>query len=56
MKRLEIGAEVLATIEHARRKFANPDIGSSLEARIIDRELRELEQEWRSNLASPNSR
>ena len=45
-KRLELSAGILAMIDLKRRQFHNPSIGALLEARIVERELSELEREW----------
>jgi len=44
-KRLSKAAFILATIDFRRRMEGDPGVGSSIERMIIDRELRELEDE-----------
>jgi len=44
--RLEVAAEILQRIEQRRRMSGDPDLGSALEHRLIQRELDLLELEW----------
>jgi hypothetical protein len=44
--RLEVAVEILEKIEERRRDSGDPDLGTLLEYRIIQRELDLLETEW----------
>lgn len=47
--RLESGSRLLQIIELKRRARGCPKLGWAIEQRIIDRELRELEEDFRQN-------
>lgn len=46
--RLQLGAAILNALANRRTRTGNPDLHLSLEARIVQRELDELEQECRA--------
>jgi hypothetical protein len=50
-QRLEFGAQLLDSIDVERRSKNDPSIFAAIEARIIRRELDELEAEWQMNAA-----
>jgi hypothetical protein len=52
-ERLELGARILATIDARRNHSGDHSIFSSLEKHLVDRELKELADEWTSNPESP---
>ena len=52
-ERLERCVRLLTDIEARREQCGDPSIFSSVERRIVDRELRELSEEWARNPQSP---
>jgi len=47
--RLECGARMLDCIDAQRQSKGDPGIFAAVEAKIVGRELDELETEWRAN-------
>jgi hypothetical protein len=48
-ERLECGARMLDRIDAQRQRKGDPGIFAAIEAKIVGRELDELETEWRAN-------
>lgn len=51
-ERLESGVRILEAIDR-RRAAGFPGAGWAIERRIVDRELRDLEREWRAHPPAP---
>lgn len=51
--RLELSARVLASIDARRNQSADHSIFSSVERQVVDRELKELADEWALNPYTP---
>ncbi|HEU0142211.1 MAG TPA: hypothetical protein VFQ79_20990 [Bryobacteraceae bacterium] len=52
-ERLELSARILASIDGRRNHKGDHSIFSSVERQVIDRELKELAEEWALNPDSP---
>ena len=55
-KRLEFGAQMLDRIDAERRSKNDPSIFAAIEARIVRRELDDLEAEWQMTSCQNASR
>ena len=51
--RLELCARILATVDARRNHCGDYSIFSSVERQVVDRELKELADEWALNPDSP---
>jgi len=51
--RLELSARVLASIDARRNQSCDHSVFSSVERQVVDRELKELADEWALNPDSP---
>lgn len=54
-KRLEVAVAILEQIHQRRRETGDPHLASSLERRIIERELEQLATEWIMHPAADES-
>ncbi|MGH9631716.1 MAG: hypothetical protein ACRD7E_25700 [Bryobacteraceae bacterium] len=52
-ERLELSARILASIDARRNHCGDHSIFSSVERQVVDRELKELADEWALNPDSP---
>ena len=52
-ERLESSVYILTSIDIRREEYRDPSVFSSVERQIVERELKELADEWAHNLHGP---